>query len=229
MYRNAPPWRMNLPRTSPHGSGLLGGLQPGRQAGGDGQWGRHRQVWDVATGEELHTLAGHTDAVNSAAFSPDGKLVVTASGDNTAKVWDVATGENCTPWPATRIGSTRRPSARTASWWSTASEDSTAKVWDVATGEEVHTLAGHTDWVISAAFSPDGTLVVTASDDSTARLWDVATGEEMSHPGWPHGCGHFGGLQPGRQTGGDGQWRQHRQGVGRGDGRRSAHPGRPHG
>ena len=48
----------------------------------------------------------------------------------------------------------------------TASGDNTAKVWDVATGEEVHTLAGHTDWVTSAVFSPDGKLVVTASWDT---------------------------------------------------------------
>ncbi len=41
------------------------------------------KVWDVATGDEVHTLAGHTDTVYSAAFSPDGKLVVTASWDNT--------------------------------------------------------------------------------------------------------------------------------------------------
>mmetsp|Transcript_8701 Transcript_8701/g.30716 ORF Transcript_8701/g.30716 Transcript_8701/m.30716 type:complete len:110 (-) Transcript_8701:254-583(-) len=35
-------------------------------------------------------------------------------------------------------------------------------------------LKGHTDWVISCAFSPDGLRVVTASSDKTALLWDVA-------------------------------------------------------
>ena len=35
---------------------------------------------------------GHTSNVTTAMFSPDGKKIVTASGDNTAKIWDAATG-----------------------------------------------------------------------------------------------------------------------------------------
>ena len=50
------------------------------------------KVWDAATGRELLTLPGHTDAVFGVAFSPDGTRLATASGDQTAKVWDVATG-----------------------------------------------------------------------------------------------------------------------------------------
>ncbi len=53
----------------------------------------------------------------------------------------------------------------------TASGDTAARVWDVATGQALYTLAGHTDVVTSAAFSPDGKLVVTASADTTARTW----------------------------------------------------------
>ncbi len=46
-------------------------------------WDSTAKVWDVATGDEVHTLAGHTDVVTSVVFSPDGELVVTASWDNT--------------------------------------------------------------------------------------------------------------------------------------------------
>ena len=49
-----------------------------------------------------------------------------------------------------------------------------------ATGTEIAVLAGHQDWVESAAFSPDGTRIVTASSDTTARLWDAATGAEIA-------------------------------------------------
>ena len=45
----------------------------------------------------------------------------------------------------------------------TASDDKTAKVWDAKSGAEVLTLKGHTNIVISAMFSPDGSRVVTAS------------------------------------------------------------------
>ena len=43
------------------------------------------------------------------------------------------------------------------------------------TGECLHTLQGHTDYVMSASFSPDGTTLVTASLDRTAKIWDVLT------------------------------------------------------
>ena len=38
-------------------------------------------------------LGGHDDFVNSAAFSPDGSRIVTASSDKTARIWDAATGK----------------------------------------------------------------------------------------------------------------------------------------
>ena len=53
----------------------------------------------------------------------------------------------------------------------TGSRDKTAKLWDQH-GKALVTLAGHSDPVNSAVFSPDGGLIVTASSDATARLWD---------------------------------------------------------
>ncbi|MYA22521.1 MAG: T9SS type A sorting domain-containing protein, partial [Gemmatimonadetes bacterium] len=66
--------------------------------------------------------------------------------------------------------------------------DGTVKVWDVETGEKVKTLVGHTDWVESVIFAPDGSLIASASSDGTVKVWDVATGEMVEtlveHPGW---------------------------------------------
>ena len=66
--------------------------------------------------------------------------------------------------------------------------DNIVHVWDVGTGREVVALEGHTDQVISTAFSPDGTRLVTASRDKTARVWNLVSGREIAtlkgHQDW---------------------------------------------
>ena len=50
-------------------------------------------LWDVATGEIIHTFTEHTDMVESVAFSPDGSMLASGGHDNTMYVWDIATGQ----------------------------------------------------------------------------------------------------------------------------------------
>ena len=69
------------------------GLQSGWEVGGHDQRDKTAKVWEAASGQEVHTLSGHTDTVWGVAFSPDGRLVATASRDKTAKVWEAASGQ----------------------------------------------------------------------------------------------------------------------------------------
>lgn len=59
------------------------------------------------------------------------------------------------------------------------SGDATARIWDCDTGTPLHTLKGHTSWVLVVNWSPDGTTVATGSMDNTVRLWDAKTGHPL--------------------------------------------------
>ncbi|MBA4063430.1 MAG: hypothetical protein C0501_06900, partial [Isosphaera sp.] len=157
------------------------------------------RVWDAATGKELQALA-HPRWVRSAAFSPDGTKVATATDDRAGRVrvWDLATGrevlalgEHAVPLYSAVFS----PGWVHAVSWSadgsrllTASMDGTARVWDAATGRELMAFRGHVRRLRSAAFSPDGSRVATASEDGTARVWDAERGAELltlkGHGGW---------------------------------------------
>ena len=112
-------------------------------------------------------LSGHTGDVSSAAFSPDGSRVVTATLDHTARLWDAKTGAPL----ATLSGHTdwvhSAAFSPDGSRVVTASADTTARLWDAKTGAPLATLSGHVNGVTSAVFSPDGSRVITASTDET--------------------------------------------------------------
>ncbi len=131
--------------------------------------------------QERHQLKGHTGYVNNANFSPDGKTIVTASDDNTAKVWDTSGKELATL--KGHINSVNNanfsPDGKTIV---TASDDNTAKVWDTS-GKELAILKGHTSTVNNANFSPDGKTIVTASDDKTAKVWKWKELKELLNTG----------------------------------------------
>jgi WD40 repeat protein len=112
--------------------------------------------------------------VNSVAFSPDGKRIVSGGYDKTIRLWDVATG--------TQIGEPLRGHMR----WVTSvafspdgkqivsgSFDNTIRLWDAATGTQIgEPPLGHKGAVLSVAFSPDGKRIVSGSEDKTIRIWD---------------------------------------------------------
>lgn len=138
-------------------------------------------VWNAADGAELFSFAADTGYwLRSAAFSPDGKRLLTVGDDNLARIWDVTpVGQ---PVRLGTLGNAIKTIAFSAdrSRLAAGAEDGSAALWNVEAGGAPVMLRGHSLPLNSVAFSPDATRVVTASKDGTARIFDAVTGAPIA-------------------------------------------------
>ena len=125
------------------------------------------------------TCYGHTKAVHSVAFSPDGTRIASGSSDQTIKIWDAKTGAEITTLKGHSSEVTSVCFSPDGTRIASGSWDQTIKIWDAKTGAEISTLKGHLRGVTSVCFSPDGTRIASGSYDQTIKVWDATTGSEI--------------------------------------------------
>jgi len=122
---------------------------------------------------QLILPTGHTRAISSACFSPDGRYILSGSGDETMRLWDIITGREVRSFKEHTDRVTSVSFSPDGKYALSGSSDSTMKLWDIATGRKVGTFKGHTDGISSVSFSPDGKYILSGSSDKTLKLWDV--------------------------------------------------------
>jgi len=167
-------WFVDL---SPDGKYLLSGTESGEIF-----------LWDVATGEILHRLEGHTGPVGGIAFSPDGRFALTSGQDENAYYWDLETREVVHHFTEPGIQfnvPAISPDGRIAALSSGRyldfipfQEDNNIRLWDLETGEVIHQIP-FSDGVTMVDFSPDGSMLVASTVADGIVVLDVATGEVL--------------------------------------------------
>ena len=123
------------------------------------------------TGRPVGNPMPHGADVFSLAFDPEGELLATGSGDNTARLWNAHTGEP--------VGALMKHGGPVRSvtfdhrdrFLATGSLDGTARLWNAHSGEPIGEPMEHSGPVWAVAFDPRGKLLATGSLDHAARLW----------------------------------------------------------
>ncbi|MBI1784035.1 hypothetical protein HYR69_02735, partial [Candidatus Sumerlaeota bacterium] len=145
------------------------------------------KLWSAETGEEVHNLKDHVDAVYDIAFSPDGKHLASASGDRTVKIWDVEFGKRLFTF-SDSLGPvqcvTFSPDGKLVA---AGGADKMIRIWDFDQSVKAFTqtsLTGATQIKSSFAhdapllriiYSPDGKTIYTTSEDKRIKVWNAET------------------------------------------------------
>ena len=142
----------------------------------------------TTTGIECHgsrlvaTLTGHTAAVRSVAYSPNGRHLVSGSDDKTVRIWDTENGaEIISPLQSADGFVYCVAFSPNGQYIAAGTYHGVVYVWGVSNGSTaLHRLRGHSNSVLSVAYSTDGILIASSSGDATIRLWNATTGLEVS-------------------------------------------------
>ncbi len=136
------------------------------------------RVYDLHAKEtkETHLIRGHTKEVWAVAFHPNHRHLFSASWDATVRLWDFKTGNEIKRWTHPKDVNGLALS-RDLGTMLTGCDDEKARLWNVNTGDEIRAFTGHTNYVYTVAFAPDGRHIASGSVDKTVRVHELSTGK----------------------------------------------------
>ena len=130
--------------------------------------------------EELHTLEGHNDYVNSVAFSPREDLLASGSSDATIRLWQPSIGKSLKAFSNRNSWVPSVAFSPDGTMLASKSANNKLNLWRVGDNKKLKTLLGHKDFIFSIAFSPDGSLLASGSEDKTVKLWLIENGQNSN-------------------------------------------------
>ncbi len=146
------------------------------------------KVWDLRSGDEIHTLEGHRGSIRAIAVTPDGKRAVSADAVSLArigsgpagvvKIWDLEQGREIHSLEGHKLGISALALTLDGTCVISGSSDKTLRVWNIYSGEEIHTLKGHRRPVDSVVMTPGGTDVLSGSAEFL-KIWNLKSGTEL--------------------------------------------------
>jgi WD40 repeat protein len=127
----------------------------------------------------VRALHGHANDVDNLQFSPDGRWLLSCARDTTVRVWDVQTGESIQTFHSdTKEILALRCAFRPDGGQAASSMDRVIRLWDIGRNgnDAARVLRGHTDVILSIAYSPDGRRLLSGGFDQQVLMWSTDDG-----------------------------------------------------